>query len=100
MPVISIDSVNSTSVIFSWILTTEGVHSTGFMLYYTNNGSQVISETITSVEREYMLSSLQPGSTLNISLVALSNHLPSAVGMRISVLDFMGKLTHHCHIRV
>ena len=93
MPVISIDSFNSTSVTFSWTLSTQEVSPTGFMLYYTNNGSQVMSEMVSSVEREYMFSNLQPGSTINISLIALSNYLPSATVVESVVLAFHGEFT-------
>ena len=92
MPVISIDLVNSTTVMFSWTLATAGVSPTGFMLYYASDGITPPSEMIGSTVRQYTVSSLQPGDTLIISLVALSDHLPSAAAIRSIVLEFQCKL--------
>ena len=92
MPMISIDSVNSTAVKFSWILETDEVSPTGFMLYYTSV-EITTNEMIDSAVRQYTLSNLQPGVTLRITLVALSDYLPRAANTISVVLAFQCKLS-------
>ena len=93
MPEISIDSANSTAVMFSWILKTDGVSPTGFMLNYTSDRITPTSKIISSGVRQYTVSSLQPGETLNISLVAFSEHLPSEAATESVMLEFQRKLS-------
>ena len=92
-PVININSSNSTAVMFSWMLKTDGVSPTGFMLNYTSNRITPTSKMISSGAREYTVSSLQPGDTLNISLVAFSEHLPSKAATESVTLGFQRKLS-------
>ena len=97
MPVISITSATPSAITFTWTLAAQGVTPTGFMLYYTSDGGPTMSDMIASTERLYTLSDLQPGSAISISLVALSNHLPSAVA------EFRCKSVHHysvCNLTV
>ena len=94
MPEISIDSVNSTAVMFSWELEgTDGASPTGFVLYYANDEMTPMNETIDSAVRQYTLSNLQPGITLRITLVALSDYLPRAADTINVVLVFQCKLS-------
>ena len=95
-PEISIDSANSTAVMFSWTLETDGVSPTGFMLNYTSNRITPTSKIISSGVRQYTVSSLQPGETLNISLVAFSEHLPSKAATESVMLKFRCKLSTVC----
>ena len=92
MPVISINSSNSTAVMFSWTLKTDGVSPTGYILSYISDKITRTSKMIGSTVRQYRVSSLQPGDTLNISLVALSNHLPSEAATMSVMLEFRRKL--------
>ena len=89
---IRIDSANSTAVNFSWILVTDEVSPTGFMLYYVSDGITPVNEIIGSTVRQYTLSNLQPGVTLSITLVALSDYLPSEAATISVVLEFQRKL--------
>ena len=101
MPVIRIDSVNSTAVTFFWILATDGVSPTGFMLYYSSDEITPTNEMIGSDVRQYTVSGLQPGDTLSISLVALSVHLPSEAVTERVVLRFQSKLSiNYCNKHV
>ena len=92
MPVIRIDSVNSTAIMFSWMLATDGVSPSGFMLYYAGDGITPVNEILDSVVRQYSVSNLPPGVTLSITLVALSEHLPSEAATISVVLEFQRKL--------
>ena len=93
MPVIRIDSVNSTAIMFSWMLATDGVSPSGFMLYYAGDGITPVNEIIGSAVRQYSVSNFQPGVTLSISLVALSEYLPSEAATISVVLEFQCKLS-------
>ena len=90
---ISIDLSNSTAVMFSWALKTDGVIPTWFMLYYVSDEMTPINETVGSAVRQYTVSNLQPGVTLSISLVALSDHLPSEAATESVILKFRCKLS-------
>ena len=51
---------------------------TGYVIYYQQGGGEVMSEMVMGGEVEiYTLNGLQRGVTYNISIVALSHHLPS-----------------------
>ena len=51
---------------------------TGYMIYYQLEGGAVSSDMVCEGETEtYLLDGLQRGVTYNISIVALSLHLPS-----------------------
>ena len=93
MPVIHIDSVISTAVMFSWVLATDGVSPSGFMLYYAGDGITPVNKILDSAVRQYLVSNLQPGVTLSITLVALSEHLPSEAATISVVLEFQRKLS-------
>ena len=63
------------------------------MLNYTSDRITPTSKMISSGARQYTVSSLQPGDTLNISLVALSEHLPSEAATESVTLEFLCKLS-------
>ena len=75
-----ISSSNNThvSVTVSWESPADTV-TTGYVIYYQpKTGGPVISESVTGGHREsHSLTGLQRGHTYNISIVALSQHLPS-----------------------
>ena len=75
-----ISSSNNTHVNInvSWESPTDTV-TTGYVIYYQpKTGGPVISESVTGGHREsHSLTGLQRGHTYNISIVALSQHLPS-----------------------
>ena len=73
------------------MIETDEVSPTGFMLYYTSI-EITTNEMIDSAVRQYTLSSHQPGVTLRITLVALSEHLPSEAATMSVVLGFQRKL--------
>ena len=66
------------SVTVSWESPADTV-TTGYVIYYqSKTGGPVISESVTGGHREsHSLTGLQRGHTYNISIVALSQHLPS-----------------------
>ena len=56
------------------------------MIYYQTEGGPVISDKVSGGEREtHSLDGLQRGVTYNISIVALSQHLPSPLVGPVSV---------------
>ena len=75
-----ISSFNNThvNVTVSWESPADTV-TTGYVIYYQpKTGGPVISESVTGGHREsHSLTGLQRGHTYNISIVALSQHLPS-----------------------
>ena len=84
-----ISSVNSThvSVTVSWESPTDTV-TTGYVIYYQpKTGGPVISESVTGGHREsHSRTGLQRGHTYNISIVALSQHLPSPLVGPVTVV--------------
>ena len=75
-----ISSSNNThvNITVSWESPADTV-TTGYVIYYQpKTGGPVISESVTGGHREnHSLTGLQRGHTYNISIVALSQHLPS-----------------------
>ena len=58
----------------------------GYMIYYQTEGGPVISDKVSGGEREtHSLDGLQRGVTYNISILALSQHLPSPLVGPVSV---------------
>ena len=58
----------------------------GYMIYYKTEGGPVISDKVSGGEREtHSLDGLQRGVTYNISILALSQHLPSPLVGPVSV---------------
>ena len=57
----------------------------GFMIYYQTEGGPVISDEVSGGERAHSLDGLQRGVTYNISILALSQHLPSPLVGPVSV---------------
>ena len=56
------------------------------MIYYQTEGGPVISDKVSGGEREtHSLDGLQRGVTYNISILALSQHLPSPLVGPVSV---------------
>ena len=66
------------NITVSWESPTDTV-TTGYVIYYQpKTGGPVISESVTGGHRDsHSLTGLQRGHTYNISIVALSQHLPS-----------------------
>ena len=50
---------------------------TGYVIYYQSQRGPVLNETVTEGGETHSLNGLQKGATYNISIVALSQHLPS-----------------------
>ena len=60
--------------------------ASGFMIYYQTEGGPVIGDKVSGGEREtHSLDGLQRGITYNISILALSQHLPSPLVGPVSV---------------
>ena len=64
------------NVTVSW--ESPGGDVSGYMIYYQTVGGPVISDEVSGGERKtHSLDGLQRGVTYNISILALSQHLPS-----------------------
>ena len=50
---------------------------TGYVIYYQSQRGPVLNEIVTGRGETHSLDGLQKGATYNISIVALSQHLPS-----------------------
>ena len=69
---------SDTSIVVSW--GSPGSPATGYVLYCQPEGGAVSSVIISGRDTEsHLLENLQSGMTYNISIVAVSDHLPSAV---------------------
>ena len=69
---------SDTNIEVSWM--SPGSPATGYIIYYQPDGGDVTRETISGVDTEnYILSNLESGVNYNISIIAVSDHLPSAV---------------------
>ena len=74
--VISGSTCTHVNVSVSW--ESPGGDVSGYMIYYQTEGGPVISDKVSGGEREtHSLDGLQRGVTYNISILALSQHLPS-----------------------
>ena len=72
------------NVTVSW--ESPGGDVSGYMIYYQTEGGPVISDKVSGGERETnSLDGLQRGVTYNISILALSQHLPSPLVRPVSV---------------
>ena len=68
--------VNSTSIRVSWTAPVSGATVTGYRIFYQTTGKQKIVELGASTT-EYMIASTVINNTYIITLVALSEYLPS-----------------------
>ena len=68
---------NSTHVNISLSWTVPPGPVTGYVIYYQSQRGPVLNETVTGGGETHSLDGLQKGATYNISIVALSQHLPS-----------------------
>ena len=60
---------------------------TGYVIYYQTNGGPVISDMVSGGETEtHSLDGLQRGVTYYISILALSQHLPSPLVGNVTVV--------------
>ena len=74
--VISGSNAAHVNVTVSW--ESPGGDVSGYMIYYQTEGGPVISDKVSGGERDtHSLDGLQRGVTYNISILALSQHLPS-----------------------
>ena len=72
------ERVNSTSIRVSWTPPGSGPSVTGYRIYYQTEGNQGSVDVGTSTT-EYTITSLVVNDTYNVSMVALSERLPSAI---------------------
>ena len=68
---------SDTSIEVSW--ESPGTPATGYVTYYQPEGGAVSSVAIPGRIESHLLEGLESGGTYNISIVAVSDHLPSAV---------------------
>ena len=71
---------------------------TGYVIYYQTKGGPVISDMVSGGETEtHSLDGLQRGVTYNISILALSQHLPSPLVEPVSIVgeSFPSSSSHH-----
>ena len=72
------EQVNSTAIRVSWTPPASGSTVTGYRIYYWTVGDQG-SVDVGASTTEYTITSLVVNDTYIITLVALSEHLPSAI---------------------
>ena len=80
----------------SWTAPTSGAPPTGYRVYYSTESEDQFSHEVTISEREYELTGLQSDLVYRISIMALSEHLPSPViGPIIPGVCTTGSLQYH-----
>ena len=68
---------------------------TGYVIYYQPEGGAVSSDMVSGGKTEtHLLDGLQRGVTYNISIVALSLHLPSLLVGPVTPIPGMALLEH------
>ena len=72
------EQVNSTAIRVSWTPPDSGSTVTGYWIFYQTEGNQG-SVDVGASTTEYTITSLVVNDTYIITLVALSEHLPSAI---------------------
>ena len=84
LAVISGSTCTHVNMTVSW--ESPGGDVSGYMIYYQTEGGPAISDKVSGGERErHSLDGLQRGVTYNISILALSQHLPSPLVGPVSV---------------
>ena len=76
--VTAVQGCDPSAIVVSWTAPVSGDTVTGYRIYYQAEGDQGSVDVDANVT-EYSITGLGPGLTYNISLVALSVHLPSPV---------------------
>ena len=66
-----------TSIRVSWSPSTPLGDTTGYRIYYSDSDSSDSVDVSDPSSREYLLQDLVMGSSYSLSLVAISQHLPS-----------------------
>ena len=59
---------------------------TGYVIYYQSQRGPILNETVTGGGETNSLDGLQKGANYNISIVALSQHLPSLLVGPVTVI--------------
>ena len=93
---ISESSSSHVNVTVSWESPADPV--TGYVIYYQTKGGPVISDMVSGGETEtHSLDGLQRGVTYYISILALSQHLPSPLVGNVTVVgeSFPSHERHH-----
>ena len=72
------EQVNTTSIRVFWTLPSSGSNVTGYRIYYQTVGNRGTVDVGASTT-EYTITNLVVNDTYIITLVALSEHLPSAI---------------------
>ena len=81
----------SNNIIVTWKSPNKGDSVTGYVIYYQPEGGAVTSEMVSGGETEtHILDDLQREVTYNISIVALSHHLPSLLVGPVAVMTGLG----------
>ena len=75
---VTAEHVNTTSIGVSWTPPSSGSTVTGYRIYYQTVGNQGTVDVGASTT-EYTITNLVVNDTYIITLVALSEHLPSAI---------------------
>ena len=94
--VISKSNSSHVNVTVSWESPADPV--TGYVIYYQTKGGPVISDMVSGGETEtHSLDGLQRGVTYYISILALSQHLPSPLVGNVTVVgeSFPSSSSHH-----
>ena len=91
-----INMSNSTHVNITVSWSAPPDHVTGYVIYYQSQRGPVLNETVTGEGETHSLDGLQKGATYNISIVALSQQLPSLLVGPVTVSA--GESLSYCSI--
>ena len=84
--IVSHSNTTHANITVSWVKPLAG-NTTGYVVYYQSNGEQIaMSDKLLGEDTEaYLIEGVQSGITYYISIVALSQHLPSPLVGPVSV---------------
>ena len=93
---ITMSTTNNThvNITVSWTAPPDPV--TGYVIYYQSKEGAVLSEAGENTTEHHSLNGLQKGVTYNISMVALSQHLPSLLVGPVTVSAGEFEKIDHC----
>ena len=79
---VTMSNITHVNITVSWT-TPDPV--TGYVIYYQSQRGPVLNETVTGGGETHSLDGLHKGATYNISIVALSQYLPSLLVEPVTV---------------
>ena len=82
--IVSYSNTTHADITVSWVKPLAG-NTTGYVVYYQSNGEQMSDKVVGEDTEAHLIEGVRSGLTYYISIVALSQHLPSPLVGPVSV---------------